>query len=87
MQNPTSSPAARPVSGVENLNNTLSDVIRRINAAASRVGEIANQFGAPATDNASPPTTKEPHNTNEYMAFVDGALINLERITSRIDNQ
>lgn len=84
---PAMNPTPRIVSGVEALNNTLADVLRRINNVAGRVGDLANQFGAPHTDSANAPTSKIAETTNDWTGEIGTALSNLERITSRIDNQ
>lgn len=86
---PATNPAPRIASGVEQLNSTLNDVRQRISALSTRIGDIANQFGAHSIDEAAvaSPITKTPESTNDWMNEIGIALSNLERITSRIDNQ
>lgn len=62
---------ALPKSNVELLNATLSDINLRIISVMSRIGKVANQFGAPvATDDAGNPS-KPPETTNELLSETD----------------
>lgn len=79
--------AKHPISGVEALNITLTDMIRRINEAANRVGMIANQFGAPSVEGAGSAPLKDSVTTNDLTAHVNVALTDLERTISRIDHR
>ena len=89
MSDPNTTHALPPVtlSGVERLNSDLGLIIHRLNLIQSRVGNIANQFGAQPTESISPRTTKSPESTNDFMLYLSNELSNLERIISRIDNQ
>lgn len=80
-------PKPPAVSGVELLNRSLTELRVRLYAVCNRVGNLANEFGAPSTGNSTAVTPAEPMNTNEHMMALDHAMRDLENIVSRIDNQ
>lgn len=85
--NTTAPGPALPKSGVELLNTTLSDVNSRIMSVIYRIGTVANQFGAPSAEGEAGNPSKPPETTNELLSSIDRSLTDLERITSRLDNQ